>query len=377
MRVAVQASDLDHRRIDGTRVYLRELLKRFGGLSPETDFTLYHKGEFNPVLAPPEAPNYTPLSLPFPYAWMQTRFALELALNRPDKLFLPIQAAPILMPGSVEVTATIHDLAFKRFPETFPKRDLWKLNFMLEMAVKRADKLIAVSESTKRDLLEFFPSLPESRVRVIHHGFDAEFFGARVGDEVLTPILKSYNLKAKSYVLYVGALQPRKNLVRLIEAFGVMKQSVPEAKLVLAGEEAWLAETIIDAWEQSPYRDDIVLPGRVSFETLRALYQGARMFAFPSLYEGFGLPILEAFASGIPVLTAENSSLSEVAGDGALYCQATDTAGMATKLVQLWQDEVLRQELVARGTARLTGFSWDRCARETLDNILDKNTNLS
>jgi alpha-1,3-rhamnosyl/mannosyltransferase len=101
------------------------------------------------------------------------------------------------------------------------------------------------------------------------------------------------------------------------------------------------------------------------------------MFAFPSLYEGFGLPILEAFASGIPVLTAENSSLSEVAGDGALYCQATDTAGMATKLVQLWQDEVLRQELVARGTARLAGFSWDRCARETLNYILDKNTNLS
>ena len=377
MKVAIQTSDLDHSRIDGTRVYLRELLKRFAALSPETDFTLYHKGTYNPVLAPPEAPNYTAVSLPFPWAWMQTRFALELALHRPDKLFLPIQAAPVIMPGSIEVTATIHDLAFRRFPETFPRQHLRKLNFMLETAVKRADKLIAVSESTKRDLLEFFPALPESRVQVIHHGFDAEFFGERVSEKTLSQELSSYYLKPNSYILYVGALQPRKNLVRLIDAFEIMKQSVPEAKLVLAGEEAWLAETIIQAWEESPYRDDIVLPGRVSFETLRMLYQGARFFAFPSLYEGFGLPILEAFASGIPVLTAENSSLSEVAGDGALYCQATDTADMARKLEQLWHDEALRQDLVERGTARLAHFSWDRCAEETLHFILDKNTKLS
>ncbi len=377
MRIAVQTSDLDHSRIDGTRVYLRELLKRFASISPDTDFTLYHKGTYNPVLAPPEAPNYTEASLPFPYAWMQTRFALELALHRPDKLFLPIQAAPVVMPGSIEVTATIHDLAFRRFPETFPRQHLRKLNFMLETAVRRADKLIAVSESTKRDLLEFFPTLPESRVQVIHHGFDAEFFGERILSEEVRLLLAPYYLLPGQYILYVGALQPRKNLVRLIEAFGIMKQSVPEAKLVLAGEEAWLAETIIQAWEESPYRDDIVLPGRVSFETLRILYQGARFFAFPSLYEGFGLPILEAFASGVPVLTAENSSLSEVAGDGALFCQATDTADMAIKLEMLWRDEALRKDLVARGTIRLTQFSWDRCAHETLDYILDKNTKLS
>ena len=172
MRVAVQASDLDHERIDGTRVYLRELLKRFGSLSPETSFDLYHRGIFNPALAPPRRENYQEHSLPFHFAWMQTRFALELFWKRPEKLFLPIQAAPVFLPRSIEVTATIHDLAFKRFPETFPKQDLWKLNFMLETAVKRAHKLIAVSESTKRDLLQFFPHLPECRIAVIHHGFD-------------------------------------------------------------------------------------------------------------------------------------------------------------------------------------------------------------
>ncbi|MBP9728374.1 MAG: glycosyltransferase family 4 protein [Candidatus Moranbacteria bacterium] len=369
MRVAIQASDLDHERIDGTRVYLRELLKRFGPIAPETSFDVYHRGTFNPLLTPPTYENYRVVQIPFRWAWMQTRFALELFWKRPEKLFLPIQAAPVFLPRSIEVTATIHDLAFKRFPETFPKQDLWKLNFMLETAVKRAHKLIAVSESTKRDLLQFFPHLPESRITVIHHGFDSEFFGVRTSDEELEVKLRSYTVKAKNYLLYVGALQPRKNMIRLIQAFEILKRTVPEAKLVLAGEPAWLSRGILEAREDSLHRDDIVLTGRVSFEDLRMLYQGARVFAFPSLYEGFGLPILEAFASQVPVLTAENSSLMEVAGEGALFCQAEDTSDIAEKLERLWSDEALRLELIRKGNEQLKHFSWDKCAHETLEYI--------
>lgn len=369
MRVAIQASDLDHARIDGTRVYLREILKRFGDLSPKTEFTLYHKGIFNPVLAPPKLPNYHEQSVSFPRAWMQTRFAWELFRETPDKLFLPIQAAPLVMPSSVDVTTTIHDLAFRRYPETFPLSHRLKLNFMLETAVQRAHKLIAVSESTKRDLLEFFPVVPEERITVIHHGFDGEFFGERVSEVIVADTLQKYLLKSRNYILYVGALQPRKNLIRLIEAFQILKRSVPEVKLVLAGEPAWLSQGILEAWKRSSVRDDIVLPGRVSFEDLRILYQGARFFVFPSLYEGFGLPLLEAFAAGIPVLTAGNSSLIEVAGDGALFCQAEDAADMVEKMQRLWGDEMLRMELVQKGNERLKNFSWDTCAKQTLDVI--------
>jgi len=370
MRVAVQASDLDHARIDGTRVYLKELLKRFGNLSPETEFFLYHKGAFNPALAPPQLSNYRSAALPFPWAWMQTRFSWKLFQTRPEKLFLPIQAAPVFLPRSIEVTATIHDLAFKRYPETFPWADRLKLNFMLETAVKRADKLIAVSQSTKHDLLEFFPDLPESRVRVIYHGFDRELFGQKLSDGDLSQKLTHYHLQPASYILYVGALQPRKNLVRLIRAFEQSKKNIPAMKLVLAGEAAWLAQDIFAAREHSPYRDDIILTGRVSFENLQALYQGARLFAFPSLYEGFGLPILEAFASGVPVLTAHNSSLTEVADKAALYCNAESVDDMADKLRRLWTDEGLQRELVTRGHEQLKLFSWEKCAKETLEYIL-------
>lgn len=370
MRIAVQASDLDHARIDGTRVYLLELLKRFGKLDTANTFTLYHKGKFNPVLAPPKFPHYEERALPFPKAWMQTRFAWEMFQTKPEKLFLPIQAAPAIFPFSVEVTATIHDLAFKRYPETFPLRDRLKLNFMLSTVVRQADKLIAVSESTKRDLLEFFPHLQEEKIKVIHHGFDNEFFGTRLSGNELTSTLRRHQLEVGKYILYVGALQPRKNLERLIQAFGKIKEACPEAKLVLAGEAAWLAQGILAAREASKYRDDILLLGRVSFEEVRALYQGARFFAFPSLYEGFGLPLLEAFASLTPVLTANNSSLPEVAGDAALYCDAENVEDMALALKSLWQDGDLRTSLVMKGKERLAHFSWETCAEQTLRYIL-------
>jgi len=370
MKLAIQASDLDHTRIDGTRVYVRELLRRFSPLSPETEFLLYHRGNFNPVLAPPAFSNYAEYSVPFPRAWMQTRFAYEMFRVRPDRLFLPIQAAPVCLPGSIGVTATIHDLAFRRFPETFPVLQRQKLNFMLDTVVRQADRLIAVSESTKRDLLEFFPSLVEEKIRVIHHGFDNQFFGARSSEQERDVELVSYGLRTDGYVLYVGALQPRKNLVRLIAAFERCRQTTPDMKLVLAGEPAWLSDSVLEAREKSRFKEDIILTGRVSFEALRTLYQGARLFAFPSLYEGFGIPLLEAFASNIPVITADNSSLREVAGSGALYVDAKNESDIAEKLLQLWQNAALRSELVVRGQRELQRFSWDRTARETLAYIL-------
>lgn len=370
MRIAVQASDLDHARIDGTRVYVRELLRRFGPLSPETEFLLYHKSVFNPALAPPPFPNYAERVRPFPYAWMQTRFAWEMFRHRPDRLFLPIQAAPVLLPRGVETIATIHDLAFRRFPETFPRTHLRKLNFMLETVVRQADRLIAVSESTKRDLLEFFPELSAEKIRVIHHGFDGDFFGTRLAEGELRKRLGSYGVQPATYVLYVGALQPRKNLVRVIQAFEQVKRSNPEMHLVLAGEPAWLSGGILATRAASAFKDDIILTGRVSFESLRALYQGARVFVFPSLYEGFGLPILEAFASGAPVLTADNSSLREVAALGALYVKAEDVADIAEKLSRLWQDGSLRESLRVRARQELSRFSWDATAAKTLETII-------
>jgi glycosyltransferase involved in cell wall biosynthesis len=268
------------------------------------------------------------------------------------------------------VTAAIHDLAWKKYPETFSLWDRCKLDLYLRHVVKRADKLIAVSESTKNDLLRYFPKLHPEKVRVIHHGFDGKFFGEKISDQERETSLASFGLQKGEYVLYVGALQPRKNLKRLIQAFEELKIDSPEAKLVLAGEVAWLADDILQAQKMSKYKDDILLLGSVPYENIRTLYQGARFFAFPSLYEGFGLPLLEAFASNTAVLTADNSSLREVALDGALYCQGEDVSDIAVQMKKLWNDDDLRQTLREKGAKRLGQFSWKKCTEETIDFLL-------
>lgn len=368
MNIAIQAADLDAERIDGTRVYLLRLLERFGMILPEQRWHLYHRTRFNPDLAPPAFPNYTVHTVPFPFFWTQTRFSAELFRLKPERVFLPVQALPLFLPRQTESIVTIHDLAFKIFPEHFPSRDLRRLNWFTDFAVSRATRLIAVSEATKRDILKFYPKTREEKVRVIHHGFDAP---PSVSERETEETLKKFGLISGEYMLYVGALQPRKNLTRLMEAFATLARKYPSARLVLAGEAAWMSEEIFRARERNLFRDRIILTGRVSFADRAVLYKGARLFVFPSLYEGFGLPVLEAFAAGVPVICADNSSLPEVASDGACFFDAGNTESLADAILDLWEEnESNRQALIEKGRGRLKKFSWDMCARETAEWIL-------
>ncbi len=374
MTIAIQAADLDANRIDGTRIYLLELLKRLGPLAPNEHFSLYHKTKFNFELTPPTHRNYSTIALPFPSQWMQTRFALEMFRVQPERIFFPVQAVPIFLPKKSIVTITIHDLAFKKYPETFTRETRFKLNFLLDRAIKRADHIIAVSQATRNDLLFFFPQLPQERIHVIYHGFDQDRFSCPVTPKSAHHILATYGLLGQPYLLSVGALQPRKNLVRLIAAFNLLKTKIPTAKLVLAGEPAWLSEPIFAAQAASPYHSDILMIGKIPSAHLPSLYQSAHCFAFPSLYEGFGLPLLEAFASGTPVLTTNNSSLIEVAGDAALFSDACDVDMLSSQLIRLWTDTELRTNLINKGKQRLSAFSWDTCAQDTLALILQPST---
>jgi len=366
MRIAVQAADLDAHRVDGTRTYIRELLRRFGTLAPDDRFLVCHRNRFNPDLAPPEYPNYEVVTLPGDRLWMQTSFAHALYRLRPDRVFVPLQAAPVATPPGTDLTVTVHDLAFRRFPETFPAVARAKLDLLLGVAVNKATRLIAVSESTKEDLLQAFPNLSESKVRVVRHGVDADFFGDAASDVEREDVLGRYGLRSGSYALYVGAIQPRKNLARLVEAFEISKRTCPDMRLVLVGEEAWLSGPILDRIARSPFPGDIVRIGKVPMRELPIWFQNARFFVFPSLYEGFGLPVLEAFAAGTPVLTSDISSLPEVGGDAAWYVDPRSVGGMADRMNRLWEDAAFRGELVRRGRERVREFSWDRCAEETL-----------
>lgn len=371
MRIAIQASDLDSQRIDGTRVYLLNMLSRFGSVSPGDDFFIFHKKEFNPELSPKIFPNYKIIKKTFPFYWTQTRFSFELWKGNYDALWMPMQALPFIRRKNLKTTVTIHDLAFKYFPDLFPNKDLRRLNLFTDFAVKNSNKIIAVSNSTKKDILKFYPEIKEEKIKVIYHGFDPELFQKEISEEEKNKINTRYHIQGTRYILYVGALQPRKNLKILIEAFNKIKSKsdFDDLKLVLAGGKAWMWEGILNQISKCKYQKDIIITGTIPFDDIVILYRNASVFVFPSLYEGFGIPLLEAFASGIPVISAKNSSLTEVGEDAPLYFNEKDSEDLANKIQEVLGNESLRKDLIQKGNEQVKKFSWDKCARETIEVI--------
>ncbi len=367
MKIAIQAADLDHSRIDGTRVYLLNVLKHLGNISPTDEFWIYHRKDFNPELAPPNFSNYKVKKADFPFFWTQTRFAYELRKDKPDCLWMPMHNVPFLKKKNLKTTVTIHDLAFKYFPDHFPRKDLWELNFLTKLTIRKSDKIIAVSQSTKNDILKFYPEVKDEKIKVIYHGFDSELFQKEFSKGETEKVLESYKLKARSYLLYVGAVQPRKNLEILIDAFDIVKKDNSDVKLVLAGSQAWLWEEILERIKKSSFKDDIILTNTISFQDLGVLYRHASAFVFPSLYEGFGIPVLEAMASQVPVICSKNSSLPEVGGDAASYFDGGSAENLAEKIKEILDNSNLRSELINRGLAQIKKFSWGKCAKETLE----------
>lgn len=367
MRIAIHAADLDHDRIDGTRVYILNMLKFFGELGKEHEFIIYHRGDFNPKLTPPFFDNYKIKKIPFPFFWTQLRFAWEIFCDKPDVLWMPMHNIPFLKRKKLKVVVTIHDLAFNIFPEYFPKKDLFRLNNNTQRAINNSSRIISVSQSTKNDILKLYPNIKNEKVEVVYHGFDRGMYERKILAEEFEEILESYNLVSNSYLLYVGAIQPRKDLITLISAFEKVKKSHPEMKLVFAGAPAWHAEGVLQKISDSPYSDDIIITGTVGFEKLSVFYQNASVFIFPSLYEGFGIPVLEAMASGTPAILADNSSLLEIGGDAVLFFKTSDTNDLEEKINKVLSGCDLRNSLIEKGIEYARSFSWKKSAKETLD----------
>jgi glycosyltransferase involved in cell wall biosynthesis len=379
LKIAINCSELDFERIDGTRVYVSQVVSRLGNIDTEDQFLLYHRKKFNPVLAPVTGANFREIILPDQAGWTYRRFSESLVREKPDVCWLPMHHLPLKRDCTTKFIVTIHDLAYEKFPEHFPLIDRWKLHFFSKHAILGADKIIAISQSTKKDILEFFPEIKEEKIAVIYHGYDQKRFSlSKSKKEILNDLIAlgiTRDLKViPKYLLYVGAIQPRKNLQTLIKAFEQLKQLAifKDWKLVIAGASAWKAEKVLKKIFSSSQRRDIILTGGIKFEYLASLYQGAVVFIYPSLYEGFGLPVVEAFASGIPVIVADNSSLREIGRGAALSFQTNDYQELADKIVQVVTNETEKQRLIVAGRVAAKKFDWDVAARETLNFLKSK-----
>ncbi len=288
---------------------------------------------------------------------------VEAITGRVDLFHEPDFVLPPTLPGARTVL-TVHDLTFIRDPESaFPRLRRY-LNRVVPRSVARATHVLADSLATKNDLVELF-NTPSDKITVLYGGVDARFAPVRESERLAT-IRARYGIGQEPFVLGIGTIQPRKNYRRLIQAFAILKSLTSNLQLVIAGGKGWMYDSIFAEVKRLGLEGQVLFPGFVDDDDLPALYSAAEMLAYPSIYEGFGLPILEAMACGTPVVTSITSSLPELAGDAALLIEPSDVDAIAAAVRRLLQDSGLRRGLVADGFDQARKFTWQKAAAQLM-----------
>jgi len=259
---------------------------------------------------------------------------------------------------------TFHDLSFEYYPEFFSfSRNIWHKLMRPKKQAQEADIIISVSESTKEDLVNLYKIKPE-KIKVIYPGVGEEF--KKLDSSKISKIKEKYNLPEK-FILYFGTIEPRKNIDGIIKAFDLLKENLrSDIKLVIAGSPGWLYKNVFRAAEESMFKNDIIFTGFIEKEDKPSLYNLASLFVYPSYFEGFGFPPLEAMACGVPTIVSNCASLPEVAGEGALLVNPYYINEIFVAMKEVLTDASLREDLVNRGLYQAKKFSWDSCAKETL-----------
>ncbi len=349
----------------------RELLRALAQHDPANTYRLIYAsppGAPDQPL-PPLGPNFHVRHLPFDDLWLarlwhraQAPLPVNWLTGGIDLFHAPDFTLPPTLPGTRTVL-TVHDLSYVRDPESAVPVLRAYLNQVVPRSVARATHVIADSRATRDDLVALYGTAP-SKITVLYSGVNAVF--QPVSDPAaLAAVRAKYGLGPAPFVLGLGTLQPRKNFARLIQA--VARQPDPLLNLVIVGGKGWLYDAIFAEVARSGLEGRVIFPGFADDGDLPALYSAARVFAYPSTYEGFGLPILEAYACGTPVVTSTASCLPEVAGDAALLVNPTDVDALAAALHQAATDEALRTTLIATGFERVQAFTWDNAAKQLLE----------
>ncbi len=361
MVIGFDASRLSVSLRTGTEHYTWELLAALGQIDRHNDYLLYTNGR--PPALPPLPSNYRLRSIHFPRLWTHLRLSSEMLLRPPAVLFVPAHVLPLWSPH--RAVATIHDLGYVHYPAAHPPAQRLYLRLSTLWNARRAIHIVADSEATKHDIAKYC-RVPNSKISVVYLGVGGRFQPIE-DPEVVQDVCERYGIQSP-YLLYVGTIQPRKNLERLIEAWSrfLKRRTGAALSLVIAGKRGWMTGKIERRAHDLGIDEHVRFTGYVADADLPALIGGALAYLLPSLYEGFGLPVLEAQACGTPVLTSTASSLPEVAGDAALLVDPLDVDAIATGIERLVEDCALRSRLRAAGLRHAAGWTWERTARQTL-----------
>jgi len=360
MRIAI---DVRKWRDFGIGTYVRNLVRHLAALDHETTYLLFCHQADEATLRD-LAENFTPVVDESPGYGIREHISIPLKLRRlkADLLHVPHYVRPLFC--GIPTVVTIHDCIHLLFPQYLPNRFAFRYaRFIMARAIRRSSLVLTVSEASRNDILRFYPWTPPDRVEVVPNALDAELL-EHPGEDEMERVVERYQIRGR-FVLYAGNIKPHKNLERLIPAFAAVRArpGFSDLKLIIIGDEATRYPGLRRAVENAGVRQEVRFFGFVPDRTLSALYRLASVFAFPSLYEGFGLPPLEAMACGTPVVTSRVSSLPEVVGDAAILVDPYSVEDIANGIYRVLSDEALRARLVSRGLERVLQFSWPRSVR--------------
>lgn len=353
----------------GIEVYSSKLihwLKTIDGPSAE--------GHNNYILYTPKAndlellelpTNFHLREIPFPRLWSQIRLPLQLWKEKPDLMFVPAHVLPLL-PFPCKKIATIHDLAFKYFPESYSDFDRYYLDIATRYTVQIADKIITISQTTKDDLIKFYGA-KEDKIKVIYLGYDAPINKKENFQDVKWEVIAEKFKINKPYLLYVGRIEKKKNIANLIKSFYEVLATGADLQLILAGSQSKDYKEVNELVTKYNLQERVIFAGYIKDEERDYLLHNAEIFVFLSRYEGFGIPMLEAFYAGVPVVASDISVFQELYSDAAVLVNPNKTDEISLAITKVLKDKRKRERMIEKGKALVGEFTWEKCARETLE----------
>lgn len=348
----------------GTENYSYNLLKALSKIDQTNSYVIYTRSTADSMGFPP---NFIFKTIKWPKFWTQAGLAIRTFTDKIDILFVPAHTLPLIRRPFLKTVLTVHDLGSEYLPSMHQLKQRLYLGFMQKVQLKTADRIIAVSGATKEDLIKKI-GIKGGKITVVHEGYDQELLHPLKNDIVIN-VLNHYDLKPRSYYFFIGTVQPRKNLERILKAFSIhLERGYAQrggVKLVIAGQRGWMSSEIYNLPKKLGISKKVKFLGFAPQKDLPALYCGAIALLYPSLFEGFGFPVLEAQACGCPVLTSNLSSMPEVAGKGALLVDPYNIDDIVKGMKAILSKD-RRDKLVASGRENIKRFSWQKCARETL-----------
>ncbi len=340
-----------------------ELLKYLSEIDNKNEYSVFLPVKPSADM-PGESKNFKYVVFHAKKLWTLIGLSMKLKNYKLDVFFSPTHYLPFMT--NAPSVISILDVSYLKFPQAFKRKDLYMLKYWGGFSIKKAKAIITISKSSRDDIIRSY-HVPGDKVKVVYPGIkkDLRF---KIKDLSMETLKKKFGIESP-YILFVGTLQPRKNIIRLIEAFSLLKEQGiknEELQLVVVGRKGWMYEEILDAPAKYNVREKVKFLDSVEDSDLPSLYKNALCFCLPSLYEGFGLPVLEAMQYGCPVVTSNVSSLPEAGGDAALYFDPENVQDIVRSLKLITENSKLREELIKKGYEQAAKFSWEKSAKQTL-----------